>query len=86
MHNVEEIEGRIAYPTQVSSTLEEENGQVSTLAIDKPPLGHFNVEDIAEASAFFRDFLQLPAGEMIVIQGIRGMLLNQPVILVIRVV
>jgi len=84
MDEVEEIEGRIDYPSAVSATLEENNGHVSMLVIDKPPLGHFNVEDIAEANAFFRDFMRRRSGDRITIQGIRGTLLGDHIILVIR--
>jgi hypothetical protein len=86
MDEVEEIEGRIDYPSSVSATLEEGNGRVSMLAIDKPPLGHFNVEDLAEANSFFRDFLRRRPGDRITIQGIRSTLLGDPIILVIRTV
>jgi hypothetical protein len=84
MDETEEISGTLDYPSAVTSTIQEDNGDISLLIIDKPPLGHFNSEDIAEAHSFFRDFLQRPAGSHITVLGIRGTLLDQPVILVIR--
>jgi|tagenome__1003787_1003787.scaffolds.fasta_scaffold20144565_2 hypothetical protein len=51
------------------SLLDIGGGQVPTLALDRPPFGVTNTEDLLAATNFFRGFLQLPDGNATSVEG-----------------
>lgn len=81
--DVQMISGLIHYQG-TAATLQESDGSESLLVLDKPPLGYFDVEDIAAAASLFRDFLNKRDGDRISVFGIRGRFISRPSILIIR--
>lgn len=78
------IAGQIRYMEE-SVQLIESDGRISTLAVDKPPLHHFNLEDIAAAMQFYRDLLGAPDGSNTTLLGIRERIGLRELILIVRV-
>ena len=80
----EEISGRIAYPTPQAATLQEPDGTVSLLVFDVPPLGLFNITDIAAAADYFGNVLRIRAGKEVAVAGERGSINGHSLFKVVR--
>jgi hypothetical protein len=80
----EQTTGIIGYPTNQTSTLRETDGRLSLLVLDVPPLGLFDISDVAAAADHFRNLLNVPPGATITVAGERGVLNGQGIFKVVR--
>jgi hypothetical protein len=80
----EEVSGRISYPTPQAATLQERDGTVSLLVFDVPPLGLFDVTDVAAAADYFGNVLHVRAGTVITVAGERGTLGSHSLFRIVR--
>jgi hypothetical protein len=80
----EEISGRIAYPTPQAATLQEQDGTVSLLVFDVPPLGLFDLTDVAAAADYFGNVLHIRAGTVVTVAGERGSINGHNLFKVVR--
>lgn len=82
---VETITGIVQYKTG-AAFLNEGVGLLSLLAIDVPPMGAFNPQDVGAAYSYLRNILHVPSGGSIAVEGIRTQISNQLIIGIIRFV
>jgi hypothetical protein len=86
---IERIRGRIRYEPQARAAFLQENGPeggfVSLLAMDVPPLGHIQANDISAAFNHLKVFLRVADGQDIVLLGFHDRFANQPLVLIVRI-
>lgn len=85
---VEQIRGRVRYEIGARAAFLQESGEEggfeSLLAMDVPPLGHIQANDIAAAFNHLRVFLRVADGANVNLLGFRDRLVTQPLVLIVR--
>jgi len=81
----EQIRGRIMYEAGRAAFLREEE-QESLLAMDVPPFGNIQEDDIAAAFNHFAVFQGVRDGDPVSFFGIRDRFGGRPLILIVRMV